>query len=142
MSAPITTPQIPAGTSVADALATILNAVAGAPNRRDRTSGLTTLLDEIASLEAQTRHTLAATIRERARDGESQRALAAELGLSHQRVNQLVAGDRIPKRRPTPAEHEALVADLRARRAAGASLAELAHRTGHRRQTISEWLAQ
>lgn len=135
------------------ALAALLDAARTTPDLRDRTTALTALITALEDATSAARETLASTVAQRARAGEPQADLARELGLTRQRVQQLVAGHRRPT---TPQERAAAVARVRTReatRAARIAEARRRHADGEpataiaaalsvTRQTVARWVAE
>ncbi|WP_188037090.1 helix-turn-helix domain-containing protein [Actinotalea sp. JY-7885] len=144
MSPPVTPSAIPAGTPLPEALDAVLDAATAVDDPVARTAALVALTDALngpQGLAHRTRVALTQTLRERVAAGSTQSSLATELGLTRQRLSQLVTRDDPRRRRLEPAAQRVLVAALRARHAAGATLVELAEECGVTRQTVARWLA-
>ncbi|WP_182112776.1 hypothetical protein [Actinotalea sp. JY-7876] len=144
-----TTPVMPAsiasGTPLPEALDAVLEAATALTDPVERTAALVALTDALhgpAGLAHRTRVALTQTLRERVAAGATQGSLATELGLTRQRLSQLVTRDEPRRHRLEPGAHRVLVATLRARHAGGATLVELAEECDVTRQTIARWLAQ
>lgn len=135
---------IPAGTTLDAALTTILDAAAALPDVVARTAALAALTDAINGPEGiaqKTRAALTSTLTERVAAGTTQSALARELGLTRQRVTQILeANGRAPRPRPTR-DRAALMARARAGRRKGQTIAALAAEAGVNPRTIARWLA-